>query len=319
MEDLKKSEMRFRSIVETSRDGILVIDKEGRLVKSNQAYCTMSGYSPEELRQLTITDLEGQQSRGEVAERIRTILDGKRFVFETMHRKKDETLFPVEVVGVYEPENDVILSYIRDITEQKRHLKEKDALMQELNHRVKNNLMMITSLIKLKDHALGERVDLSDLSGQVEAIRIVHDTLLQTRDFTEIDFRSLVEKLLATVFSFCEKEVAVHLGMEQVVLPNRLAIPGGLIINELATNAVKYGFGNNPEPGFSVDLEKNGDGSEFILTVSNNGSPIPDNISLDNQGTLGFRLVTALTGQLQGSLEMSRKPCPVFILRFPSA
>lgn len=204
----------------------------------------------------------------------------------------------------------------RDITDQKRALKEKDYLMKELNHRIKNNLLMISSLINLKDAALGAQADLSDIKHQIDAIRLIHEKLFQTEEITRIDFKSYIQELLSTVFSFSERPVRIDNTIGDVYLETKKAIPLGLIINEIATNAVKHGF-TGEESRFIADLKEDTAADQYILTLANTGKPFPEHIDIENPDTLGLRLIAALVEQLNGSLELQRSPHPVFTIIFP--
>ncbi len=207
---------------------------------------------------------------------------------------------------------------IQDITGLKRAEEEKSYLMKELNHRVKNNLLMISSLVNLKNSALGEGVDLSDISRQIDAIRIVHEKLYQKEEVVKINLPEYVEDLLKTVFSFSEKKVGIEIQMQDVPLPLKAAVPIGLIINEMATNALKHGYGGVQEPVFSVRLSEDKEKKELVLNLGNNGAPFPENIELENADTLGLRLISALVGQIDGSIELKRTPHPAFTVRLPA-
>jgi len=94
-------------------------------------------------------------------------------------------------------------------------------------------------------------------------------------------------------------------------------MPLGLIVNEIATNAIKHGFNEKEEAVFSIQLEKDKENNQYELTLSNTGKPFPENIGVDNPQTLGLRIISALTGQLGGTIDLKRVPRPVFIIRFP--
>ncbi len=198
-------------------------------------------------------------------------------------------------------------------------LRDKDFLMKELNHRVKNNLSMISSLISLKDAALGSKVDLSDIARQADAIKIVHEKLNQSEDITRIKMEDYVRDLLETVFSFSSVSVEAVTKITVGELHTRTAVPLGLIINELATNSVKHGFAEDSEARFDVELEKESSGDTYVLRVANSGRPFPGHIQLDNPDTLGLQLITALVQQLRGTVDLQREPHPVFTIRFPAA
>jgi two-component sensor histidine kinase len=187
--------------------------------------------------------------------------------------------------------------------------------MLELNHRVKNNLLMISSLINLKNSFLGPNADLTDLIHQVDAIRIIHEKLYQSENIMMINLKEYLSDLLGTIFSFSPKRVKVQSIIEIGQIKTKTAIPVGLIVNEAATNAVKHGFPDTDTPEFSVSIRKSED--QIILALSNNGSPFPDGIDLENPETLGLRLISALVDQLDGTIDLIRRPNPAYTIRFP--
>ncbi len=241
--------------------------------------------------------------------------DGEiRYVHEIAEIIRNEKGEVIQVKGV-----------VQDITDRKhieeklsRALKQKDDLMQELNHRVKNNLLMVSSLIELKNDDLGDAADLSELLHQIDAVRILHENLYESEDTDHINMRAYIHDLLTLIFStFSREHVIVKKSVDELRLPAKRAVPVGLIINEIATNAIKYGFTDDKDSEFAVELKKNPADDQCVLTVSNSGKPFPKEIELDNPKTLGLQLVSALVQQLQGTIELQRAPYPVFTVRFP--
>jgi two-component sensor histidine kinase len=210
-----------------------------------------------------------------------------------------------------------MITYTEVTTERVLAEKQKDLLMREINHRVKNNLLMVSSLISLKERSLGDTVDLSDLSRQLDAIRFIHERLTVSENITRIHVNEYIDTLLDTVFPPSYREVQVETEIETEYLPSGTALQIGLIINETATNALKYGFTEDVEPRFSVELKENRTEHEHALVISNSGNSFPDDIPIENPTTLGLRLISALVTQLQGKLELQRRPHPVFTIRFP--
>lgn len=197
-------------------------------------------------------------------------------------------------------------------------LDEKDMLMKELNHRVKNNLAIISSLIDLKGSSVQGSVNLSDIKSQVDAIWIVHDILYRTSEITHLDLREYVQDILSTMFStFSAKPVIIENRVANKQMQTKVSICLGLIINEIAINAIKYGFTTEEDHRFSVDFEESTTEKQYVLTISNTGIPFPEEIDLDNPDTLGLRLISALVDQLGGTIELHRHPHPTFIIQFP--
>ncbi len=210
---------------------------------------------------------------------------------------------------------------VRERTEElEEALTAKTSLMEELNHRVKNNLSMVSALITLKEESLEGEADLSDIRSHVQAISAVHDKLNQSGDLDQIDFGAYAEDLLDAVFSFYSgPEVRIENHISGVRLPSKTVTSLGLIVNELATNAIKYGFRPDLEPPrFYLALETDHAREEQVLTIWNNGNPFPDNVELQNPDSLGLQLISALVAQLDGTVQLERRPSPSFTIRFPT-
>ncbi len=195
-------------------------------------------------------------------------------------------------------------------------MREKDYLMQEINHRVKNNLAMVSSLIALKDGEIEE--DLSDLRAQIRAIQKVHEQLNNTSVVSEIDFAEYIGDMLETIFStYFHREVGVEVETNNIHILSKTAVPLGLIVNELATNAIKHGFSEEKEALFTLDLREDTPKQQYLMRVSNSGRPFPEEVDLDHPHTLGLQLVSTLVHQIGGSIELVKSPSPVYTIRFP--
>jgi two-component sensor histidine kinase len=212
--------------------------------------------------------------------------------------------------------------FITDITEEmeakvelEEALRQKEFLMRELNHRVKNNLNMVSSLINLKDAE--SRDDLADIRAQINAIRIIHEKLNRTENLSEIRVRPYLEELLDTVFTtFSARTVTVENRVEDTVIKPEVALPLGLITNEAATNAIKHGFREDEEALFTVEFTTLDD-RLYELRLSNSGNPFPEEIDIERAETLGLQLLRTLAQQLDGSVELRKAPSPMFTIRFP--
>lgn len=203
---------------------------------------------------------------------------------------------------------------------QKLERSEKNlmAVLKEMNHRIKNNLAIVSALIRLKDDSIGDEIDLSDLLYQVDAIRAVHEKLYETDDVSHIEFRAYVDDILSTVFySLASDHVTLENNVPTESISTRVVVSLGLIINEMAVNAVKYGFNDDEPPCFMVGLVTSEDGGTYTLTIENNGNRFPDSVGLSNPSTLGLRLISTLVEQINGEIELAREPDTRFTIRFP--
>ncbi len=252
---------------------------------------------------------------------------GTLFDIETDLRRSDGKLRQVRMLGFSEKNGDgnalSLHGCVQDITEQKeserrlkKALEEKDFLVKEINHRVKNNLAIIASLINLKSATLLDSESMTDIKMQIDAIRIVHEKLYESDSLSSIDFRAYVQELLETVFaSFTEKAVAVENRIADDSFSSKTTVSLGLIINEVATNALKYAFKGENEARFFIGMQA--DEEEYVLTMSNNGPPLPESLDIRSEKTLGFRLILFLAEQIGAVVEVQKSPFPRFTFRFP--
>ncbi len=209
--------------------------------------------------------------------------------------------------------------YIREMQEESQNeIKKQNMLMKEANHRIKNNLIMISSLINLKDSTLGDKVDLSDISRQIDAIRIVHEKLYKTEDISYVEVSGYFTDLVYSIFtSFSNREVDIRFELDQYKVHTKTAVTLGLIINEIATNAIKYGFTTDEPPVFALQMKKDAEKQLYSLSISNTGVPFPADIDPYTAKTLGLRLIHTLISQIDGTLELQKQPHPVFTITFP--
>jgi two-component sensor histidine kinase len=191
-------------------------------------------------------------------------------------------------------------------------------LLAELNHRVKNNLSIVSSLVTLKDAELADQADLSDLNNQVKAVMKVHETLQESENVSRLPLRPFVDDLLSSVFAHHKDQgIRIRNDVDDVEMDSKRAVVLGLIVTELATNARKYAFDRTENAELRVELKHDAPHRSYVLTVSNNGAPIPEGVCLDNADSLGLQLVSHLVTQLSGSIRMQRAPTPRFVIRFP--
>jgi PAS domain S-box-containing protein len=215
---------------------------------------------------------------------------------------------------------------IQDITERKLieeklkvALEQKGLLLKELNHRVKNNLSLISSLIRLKESSPESRQELADVAHQIDAIQMIHAAIHTTDDITDIDAGKYFNNLLTSIFStFCKQDVVVQCSMPDIRMEIDTAIPLGLILNEMAINAIKYGYTNGSKYYFKVVMTEDREMNCYRLIVSNNGNEFPVTVDLNNPETLGLRLITSLTEQINGSVSLEKRPNTRFTITFPT-
>ncbi|MBD9356519.1 PAS domain S-box protein [Methylomonas albis] len=330
----KKLEHRFRQAIESAPSAIVMVNELGTIVMINVQTEKSFGYSRDELIGQAVEVLVPERFRGPhigfrqaylAAPVSRPMGEGR----ELFGLRKDGSEFPVEIgLGLIDDEDGIIvLSSIIDITERrnasdklKQALNEKEVLLKEVYHRVKNNLQVVSSLINLqagnvKNETTGDLLKQS--ADRIKAMALLHEKLYHSKDLAKIDFkdyiRSLVDHLLFGYGTHSSK-IAVDLRVDEVYLNVDTAIPCGLIINELLSNALKHAF-----PGDScgkVDISFTHSQGELMLVIADNGIGLPDQLEINHSTSLGLQLVHTLTNQLMGEMTVERSHGAAFTLRF---
>lgn len=331
---MHESEERYRYLFENANDFIFTLDLNGRYTSFNKQALDKTGYSHDEAINLTISDIVAPEYRDLALSMLKKKLEkGEPTTYEVELQTKSGGRIPLEVITqlmVRDGKPVGIQGIGRDITERRqmeeqirRSLREKETLLKEVHHRVKNNFQVILSLINLQSANI-ENHDLqkyfSDAQSRIRSMALVHELLYQSEDISRLDISTYVATIVSELFSSYHRTVRVpepRIAAGRIDLTIDQAIPCGLIINELVTNALKYAFPaswtGDPEILITVN-EKNG---MVELAVSDNGVGLPESIDFNATKTLGLSLVPVLARQLMGSVEVERSGGTKIAVRFP--
>ncbi|MBU4535648.1 MAG: PocR ligand-binding domain-containing protein [Euryarchaeota archaeon] len=239
----------------------------------------------------------------------------------------DVRWFQVISTPVHSDEDLLYHGVILDVHDRKsaeeileKSLQEKKLLLQEIHHRVKNNLQIISSLMNLQAMEIDDEKTLKfirDSQNRVKSMAIIHEKLYESSDLSRISFKGYLHNLLSYLYD----SYTIHPGrvkLKPVVNDFSFnidtAIPLGLIINELISNSLKYAFPDKREGELFIHLEKAGE--KFKLVVADDGIGFPDNVDFENTTTLGLQLVNKLTQQLDGSITLDNKKGSKFTIKF---
>jgi len=204
----------------------------------------------------------------------------------------------------------------------KASLNEKEILLKEIHHRVKNNLQVIISLLNLQANTISNeeiKEIFEESQDRIKAMAIIHEKLYQSKNFEEIDFAGYIKNLtdyLLHSYNIQGKNVSIQTDSENIPVDIDMAVPLGLIINELVTNAFKYAFKNKTQGKITVGLHNNGK-DHLILEVADNGIGISPDINYRNTNSLGLQLVCSLTQQIEGTIELKNDNGTSFCITFP--
>jgi len=321
-EKIIANEKYYRTLIEKMYEGIAIIQFDGTIVYESPSVERIVGYEPQDLVGQNILDYIHPHDRNEVRHRLKDARhlrhsQPETAVFRFKHKTGGYRL--LESTSTVQAEgsliNGIVANY-RDITEKaqadkklKASLQEKETLLKEIHHRVKNNLQVISSLLKLqakttKDtNALGI---LTESHNRVKAMALVHENLYQSQDLARINFQKYIQDLsrqLTRSYASTGKQISIKTDIQPLFLDIDLAIPCGLIITELVSNSFLHAFQEMQNGEISVALGGNGNG-RLQLHVADNGSGLPDGFDINATDSLGLQLVGELVQQISGELEI---------------
>jgi PAS domain S-box-containing protein len=308
---------QLEAILDASEDAIVCGDLDDTILVWNPGAEKMFGYAAHEVLGSSVFILNPPESPSSGAGSelpIREAIPRGRGIeqYETIRRHKDGTRIDVALTlsPVKDARRQVVgfCKIFRDLTDRRR-VREHQILLQEIHHRVKNNLAVISSLFFLESTYAQEEQTVQLLQESQERVRsmaLVHETLYRSGNFASIDFSQYVSSLAAQLMqSYRTTACNVHLETEIQSLGMTIdqAVPCGLILNELISNSLKHAFPGRDTGEIKVSLKRE-DCGMYLLEVSDNGVGLPAGLDPIATHTLGLRLVRSLTGQLSGSFEL---------------
>lgn len=329
---LETEQESLDKIVRESYNEIYLINYETLSFQyGNNSALLNTGYALDELRSLSVYDLCEESSQ----DYLKTLLsrlkaeEADRFQVELRHRRKNGTLYDTRSSIQVLERGKAFVIIASDITEEliteKKLLstiKEKETLLKEIHHRVKNNLQLISSVIYLKLTSITApdiRSFLVDTRHKIRSIALIHERLLQAEILNRIDIRDYLEKLIADIKATYQHEdimLIIRGDFDSVTVGIDTALYCGLIVNELMTNAMKHAFTGKAEGSLRISLKHHEHSGKYILTVADNGITLPAHIEPGQSKSYGMQLLHIFIKQLHGKLEIVRNNGTEFVIRF---
>jgi PAS domain S-box-containing protein len=331
--DRKRAEKKFRDLLESAPDAMLIIDGKGSIVLVNSQTEKLFGYKRDELIGVSpetlvsgLLHLNLSRAKGSI---LRKTASGSSAVVELTGKKSDGSQFPVEIsLSPLETDEGILVSTaIRDITSRKlaeqqaREVFKREILLKEIHHRVKNNLQIVSSMLNLQSEYFRDprTVELlAESQNRIRSISLIHDMLYRSNDLSRVNLGEYIESLTAHLvrsFGNERSKIDLRIRAENIVLGLDTAIPCGLIINELVSNSLKYAFPDGRKGLITVDLESQ-DGGTYALAVRDNGVGFPAGLDFRKTTTLGLQLVGMFVEQLDGVMSMHNKQGTEFRITF---
>ena len=322
-EALQESEEKYRALVESATDMIYMIDKNNKVLSANKAAAMLFGKESKKIIGKSIFNLFPEKIATCYSKNLKKVFETGRpgFYESNMIVGGRESWISVNLSPVRDPKGRImaVMGVTRDITERKKvdrqikaSLKEKEVLLREIHHRVKNNMQIISSLLKLQSQYIEDKpyADIfKESQDRIKSMSLIHEMLYQSKHLSKINFKEYIRILANYLFRSCWPspcKIALKIESENVYLAIDNAIPCGLIIHELVSNSLKHAFSGSKEGEIKIALHSINE-RDIELVVSDDGVGMPEDLDFRNTKSLGLHLVTILAeDQLQGEIKLDR-------------
>lgn len=332
---LLRSEERYRIVAEQTGQLVYDYDVPTGKISWYGAITDVTGFTTQEFQRIAIQDWEEmihpEDRTGALELLARAMREVSRYRVEYRFRHKDSTYVNIFDNGVFleGPDGEAVrmLGTMTNITDRKRaeeqiaaSLGEKEILLKEIHHRVKNNLQVVSSLLHLQSSSVENPHVLEVLresQNRIRSMALIHERLYQSRNLARIDMDDYIRSLAGSlVRSYDASGVRLSLKIANISLPLDTAIPCGLIINELLTNALKHAFQGSQKGEVEVRVELLR-ADTVLLTVRDSGTGFPADVDFQKTTTLGMQLVNTLTAQINGTIGLVHDQGTTFSITFP--
>ncbi len=320
------------TLLQNIHDAVIYVDKNYKIRSWNDGAQSIYGWQVNEAIDKVVSDLTKTEYYDTDFESIVSCLkDFGAWKGEILQYTKDNKKINIlsSASSIKDKQNHLVGIIIvnKDITERKQSeekiktsLKEKEILLKEIHHRVKNNLQVISSLLKMQSAYIKDpaALDYFKISSQrVKSMALIHEQLYRSADLSSIDFQSYIKKLTTHLFQtygINTNAIRMHVNVKDIRLGIDTAIPCGLLVNELISNALKHAFPEKQKGKIEVEMVK--DGKKYVLIVRDTGSGFPDDVDYKNTETLGMQLVNTLVEQINGKIELKKENGTEFTITF---
>jgi len=328
-EELKRNDQRHKRLIETAAEGFWLINSKNVTIDVNRSLCKMLGHTRDEIIGKTPFEFCDEKNAKILSEQMSTPTDIKQKSYEIELTKKNghkiTVLFNATVMLNKHSKRTGAFTFVTDITQKKKaenqikqSLREKDTLLKELYHRTKNNMQIISSMLKMKsrsleNHALSKIDNMefvlntfNEINHKIKAMSMVHQKLYQAKDLSHINLKDYVNDLINMLmisYGYSSDTISLRISSEKLYVLIDTAIPLGLIMNELISNIFKHAFHNSENNEIVIDLSKPAN-DEIKVSISDNGLGLPNDIRLEDVNTMGLQTVFSLVKyQLKGTVN----------------
>lgn len=329
---LQEQREELRVILDNVPAYIFFKDKLGRHIRVNKALADRTGIPEEDWLGKTVFEVLPNLAERYHRDDMEVIASGqpKRNIIEPFETPQGIRWAQTDKIPYRDSKGDVIgiIGFSVDITERKEaeelieaSLREKETLLREIHHRVKNNLQIISALLSLQSKYVKDNEAFEmfrESQNRIKSMALIHDQLYQFKDLSRINMTEYIQNLTTDLFNAYgvgRDRIELKLDVHDVSVGVDTAIPCGLIINELVSNSLKHAFPDSMKGEICICLRSDNNHA-FTLTVSDNGIGFPRDLDFRNTVTLGLQLVTTLVEQLKGTIELERGASTTFKITF---
>lgn len=313
---------KLTAIFDSSHHYIWTISKENRLTSFNKNYFDLlaSLYNTEPYIGFVLNRgvLSNDREYNELMDyHYKKAFSGSatNFEIETLDKNHNKIYLEIFLNPIFEGERVAEVSGIAHNVTEKKHvqqrmeqsLKEKEVLLKEVHHRVKNNMQVISSILNLQSSYVSDEYALmllKESQNRIKTMAYIHESLYQNKSFTSVNFSEYLNTLVNNIvqsYSFSKEKISLNLDIEKIALTLDLSIPVGLIVNELVTNAIKHGFPEARTGVININLKS--ENNFVLLELEDNGKGFAPDVDFENSHSLGLQLVNTLIEQIEGKLD----------------
>lgn len=322
-----ESERKYSTIFNSASDGIIYSDRKGKILDVNPAFTSITGLSRRQVVGKNTLSLAkkmvGSRDLPRIIKAIKQTLLGKPL--QPIELELNGRILEINVPAT---SGEGVTGVMRDVTEERKSrmelqksLGEKDALLKEVHHRVKNNLQLITSLLDMQARTISDEKALSifqDSIARVKSMAIIHERLYRSEEFSAVNLQDYLKKLVEQIKKSHKSyapHVKIRINARQVKATMETALNCGFIVNELVTNSMKYAFPDGQAGNILVEAGM--DGHTLKLSVEDDGAGLPESLDTDKPGTLGLKLVKLFARQLNAQTEIRGEKGTKFTFLMP--
>lgn len=326
-EEIQESRKKYKNIFYNTGTAMFITEEDGFISLINSEFENLSGFKKVEVESKKYwedffpEDIEKMKKYSEIRKSNANLAPRN---YEANFSDINGNLKDVYLTVTTVPGTDQFLFSIMDITLLKKSLNEKDALVREVHHRVKNNMQIMISLLNMKARHIddeGVKSILMESQDRIKSMAMVHDSLYHSPDMTHINLGNYIQRLTAELFRTYNLDsnlIKLIVNVNSVSISIDTAVPCGLLLNELVSNAIKHAFSPGQRGEIKVELSSSPQelAPQLTLIVKDDGMGLPDCFDINKSNTMGMKLITSLVTQLEAKIEFNNSPGACFKIQF---